>query len=511
VTRTIVDWLARAAAGEPGAFDAAIAQADSCTDWQTILAHLPRGDARAAAVVAATLTSARAERQVCGFRRAAEASADPAAARDALDAAFETFSLPDPGGRPLDSIVQAEGYLETLDDRAAAERCLRRALDAARDTNDASGLAKVAVAWATHVDRTDGIALLREAEQGGARRFTLAIAWRELGLADEGRRVLDATLAKATTFDDAIEVAHASASFDESARLEAALETARRLAATATEWLKIAERAFESEMDRDLIAAALHEAERCATPSERPRIAAGFEFWAKDPVAAARVGPRGVRPDDGAPPASVHVAPWSPSRAPLFDRLRARIGETTLQRIAIADYGSKSNQHLAALRDIVGTGLVPRPLDWAPREVLELRRWAEGESVDHVERAFCAAVLLIETPYDVESNGAILLDSVIDLGGEFLADATRFFAALLDEDDDPSEAILLLILAQAMHDPHDPRLGPLVDSLSVADAVSEDLFTRGLRAALWRDLVDRILVPLIGEPWAARLLEILGR
>ena len=70
--------------------------------------------------------------------------------------------------------------------------------------------------------------------------------------------------------------------------------------------------------------------------------------------------------------------------------------------IAEADHGRGASENERQLRRIAGSGEVPSPLEWHPREVLELTRWDElppsdGDDVfrrRHLLRAFACAALL---------------------------------------------------------------------------------------------------------------------
>ena len=72
-----------------------------------------------------------------------------------------------------------------------------------------------------------------------------------------------------------------------------------------------------------------------------------------------------------------------------------------MRDIARADYGLQEEEHLTALRRIAAGDFLPlRPLLWVPREVLELKRWADIKDSDaalrprHQQRLFAALVLL---------------------------------------------------------------------------------------------------------------------
>jgi hypothetical protein len=101
------------------------------------------------------------------------------------------------------------------------------------------------------------------------------------------------------------------------------------------------------------------------------------------------------------------LAAFPPSNQRLLDVTRRQIDDEMLLEIAMADYGIDAEIHLAALRPIRETGVVPEPLDWHPGEVLELTRYCDPDHPDpppfrpgpagrrgHQIRAFACAVLL---------------------------------------------------------------------------------------------------------------------
>jgi hypothetical protein len=78
------------------------------------------------------------------------------------------------------------------------------------------------------------------------------------------------------------------------------------------------------------------------------------------------------------------------------------LDERDLQGIACADYGNDTEEHLARLVDIVRLRALPSPLQWHPREVLELTRWSgpgqqDSGMVTSLSRqcAFACTVLLV--------------------------------------------------------------------------------------------------------------------
>jgi hypothetical protein len=549
--RTVDDWLKHAgAASDPAevarCLDEAAAEATACHHWRTLLRGLPDlrhvSRERVIDVADRTLQLARAEREVWGFRDVATVRAacldDRAAARAALEAGETTFRKPrtDAIGRAFargyEWVLLGRGYMETLDDGAGMRRCLETGRDMARARASADDLCSIASEWATRVDRTEGIVMLREAEgmmkKGSAEAWTFANAWHALDDATAVRRVLDGALKAATTTQAALLVAKAWASHDERGEVSRALSSAEALATTASEWLEIGELAFDARLEESRLRHAVERAEAlCGDDDLRGRVSSAYAHWLHDEAAAVRVGPRGVRPEA----LRVRVRElggWETCAASLFDWLRARATPQALAHIASADWGANTEKHLAVLQDICETGLVPRTLAWEPHEVLALTRWSSGEGVRHLDRALCC-VLLCMAPGDFDeivTDGIILLESCWALGVEAGHLAELFFAWLCetepstneasDASSDEAIALLLLFVMRAAAAPEDPRLPSLASRIAEHPRCSpSDVAQRiggSMGAALWRDLFDRILAPLrASHSHVARLLDSLGR
>lgn len=560
--RTISDWLTYAASARNAAevercLAEAVAQAACCYDWRTLLGGamgLPLASReRKTEIADRTLQLAEAERDVWGFRDVATMRAtaldDHTGARAALDACATVFQrrrtdvlgqtaelLGDEVlARGYEWVLLGQGFAETLRDTEGLRRCLEAGCEMARAHNSADDLCAVASEWARCVDREEGVALLRDAEllanNGSAQPWTLANAWHALGDTTAVHRVLDAALEASTTTDAALHVASAWASHHERAEILRAHVRAQELATSATDWLAIAESAFDAGLGEGAIRHAVARAETLA-PTDwdaQAGVSRAYAHWLHDDGAAARVGPRGVRPE--ASRARVRTLPgWPTSASGLFDWLRERVTPEILRGIANADYGADAEKHLAALRDICSTGLVPRALPWEPHEVLALSRWASGERVDHLERALCATLLCL-APGSMEelvTNGPILAESCLALGPEASRLAELFFAwrsetedsatASMDADDaDPEQpiALLLLFVVRTASVPTDPCLDPLArmltDHPSYTLGTIAEWIAGSMRASLWHDLLARILVPVAAaHPPVAVVLRGLG-
>lgn len=211
---------------------------------------------------------------------------------------------------------------------------------------------------------------------------------------------------------------------------------------------------------------------------------------------------------------------WSASASALLDWLRARVTRDMLLSISGLDYGCDSAEHHAALVDIWATGLLPPTLQYFPREVVSLGRWSGGRDVDHLQRAWCCAILAIcpdgtGAEHDLVDIAPGLVDSCLALGSDASSRAGQLLAwrcetALsafggddpsdeeVDEAADPSALLALLLLSVAA-DLDNRRTAvltrmlaehPWCDSAGLARMVADSVV-----ADLWDDLIGRILVP----------------
>ncbi len=553
MARTIHDWLALAtAATHPAEVErllasaAGAAGATSFHDWRSMLegvaAQPLASRERLVAAADRTLTLAVADREVWGFRVVAKIRAtqlaDAAGARAALEAGVRVFREPDTGlmgkaaaalGRTAVTpgyvwVLLSAGFVEALDDRQGQRLCLEAGRDSARAAKSADDLCSIASAWASEIDRDEGIALLVETEamarNGSTQPWTLANAWKAVDDAEGVHRVLSGALRDARTCDAALHVVKVWASHDNLDEARTALLRAEGLAASARDWLAIAEVSLDAGFEQNVLRKAIGRAEALAADDEtRGSVSRAYQQWLGDPAAATRVGPRGVPPESLRPHART-LPGWKASASGLFDWLRARITPDELAHIAAADYGADLPKHLAALRDLCDTGVVPRSLPWEPHEVLALTRWSSGETVNHVERALCCTLLTLAGG-DLEelvTNGPILVESCLALGSEACALAESLLAWKyetvapgVDGDGDLAVAILLLVLLRTASDASDPRLPPLIAHLVASETGGlARVLADGMRADLWRDLVTRILVPLArARPDLADLLIVL--
>jgi hypothetical protein len=161
---------------------------------------------------------------------------------------------------------------------------------------------------------------------------------------------------------------------------------------------------------------------------------------------------------------------FHPERLALLRLLSAEIDDSMVNEIAEADYGYAADKHLAPLRKIRDDCEIPAPLEWEPREVLELIRWSEPDDPTwkpggvgrrgHLMRAFCCTALLIagadERNRDwIEGENSTLvqlLDSLSSIGTPFQAAGLSLIAWRLDhiaadEEERPFFLLATLVLA----------------------------------------------------------------
>jgi len=543
--RTVGDWLenARTAtdqADQDRCLDVAAAQATSSFELRSVLRTLVLLEhpdpTRLSTIANRLVAEAITQGEIWGFRDVATARsvqlADPIGARAALEAGFATFA-----GRTTPGYVWgllADGFVETLSDLEGARHCLAAGVDAARMAGDVDGLCSMATTMAGiagMADRKVAADLVAEAEAalGGAVQgaWTVATAWSAVGEQDAAARLLTVAIARCAGTSDAVYVARALHHHAGVAAVGRAIDRGRDLAVNAIDWIAIAEAAFDLQGDEPAVRAALNRAAELAPDAlTRSRVAGALRQWLGDAAAAAQVGSAGVRPDALRLDRG-RLAGWELSANRLFDWLRDRVSPEILDRIAGADYGDDHDKHLAALLDIWTTGLLPLELGWHPGEVLRLGRWAAGERVDHLERAWCCTILwFLPGSHEQEDTAPGLIASCLALGGQAPALAEQMFAWHCSSDQagevDPEEedeganpvALVSLLLLRAAADPGDPRVGQLhrmlVDHPWCGPSILIDMIATSI-TGLWAGLIDDILVPARAEhPAVDQVLRYLG-
>jgi hypothetical protein len=426
--RTAKDWLAEGALAEA---EAAARYADDLTEVAAAWRARGRTDEARRVLDLAIARADGAHWSARGVAKERLALCDRDGAHAALATIEAALRAPRYGAaRARDWAQLADAYRAVLGDEGEVARCLAIAADHVVDADDRAELAAARLELAG--DRDGARAELERAEasafaEGPLRAaWTISNRWRHaMGDPDRARDVLVRAIAAAADPRDAtaFAIAWRSAYRDGDDGVRAALARAEAIAQGAEAWLVVAEAYRDggdtgrvAAWDRAGVARALERAAVCdPDPDQRNRIASGFRRWLGDDARAQQITPA--------------AAPVGAAAQALFDLVRARIEATALRAIASADYGMDYPKHHASLDEIHATGVIPRPLDWYPREVVELTRWSEGDATDHVARTFACVILAIDaaTPGTrqigviadvlgplVESAGAAGLDDALD-------------------------------------------------------------------------------------------------
>ncbi|NTF17324.1 hypothetical protein G6L37_02610 [Agrobacterium rubi] len=135
---------------------------------------------------------------------------------------------------------------------------------------------------------------------------------------------------------------------------------------------------------------------------------------------------------------------------PLMEALTKRLSDDDVETIARADYGIDAERHAAAITAIRRTVEIPSPLDWVPREVLNLTRWSDPQGSQdtvsgHIRRAFASMVILYADSVDglgwggSNTDMAVLTDSVHALGGDLVEAGADFASWLIARETDRDE------------------------------------------------------------------------
>jgi hypothetical protein len=207
---------------------------------------------------------------------------------------------------------------------------------------------------------------------------------------------------------------------------------------------------------------------------------------------------------------------FGPTNEELLHLVFKQVDDSMLREIAEADYGMDADAHLKAL-SAIKTGNVPAPMEWEPKEVLELVRWSEPEDPTwkpgsvgargHWMRLFSCAVL-VRAAAEPENDGYFtgedstiiqLVDSAIKLGAHTSLAALKFLCwrmqyRTLDEWDRPYFAIAILLLSVSLGkcDPQTAQF--LISSASSDEVALSELFGQCQKAQTWNDVTRRILI-----------------
>jgi len=526
VALTVEDWLERARGGTGAGevercLDEAAALARRCYEWCAILAALEElpdvTPQKVAALADRTLECAIDSGELWGFREVATARVDllddMSGARRALQAGIDALRRRDTKG--YEWALLAEAFAETLDDLPGARLCLAEGREVALRQRDADDLASVAGTLGKVGDRSAALAVAAEAEalldDDSHAVWSVANAWHGLEEYAASSRVLATAMERATTAEDACILAQACYSHEDDTGTDRGLARARELAVSAEDWYEIASASKKTRRGHEAVRTALDRAAAAVEDDNTRRsIAAAYHQWLDDSETAARIGPRGVRPET-LRAARRSLPGWDATPAPLFDWLRERVTPEVLDRIAEADYGTDFDDHRAALLDIVTTGLVPRNLPWHPAEVVALTRWSRGEHVYHLDRAWCCTLLCLNAD-ELDDVAPGLVESCLAIGDPVPEYAEQLLAWICetDEDDDwPALGLYALLLLRAAQDPADERVARLISM--ILDIDLDQFYSWAVVIDLWNELGERILVPLRAtRPDVHRLLEAVG-
>jgi hypothetical protein len=498
--RTTADWIAHAEA-DGGDLRGGLAEAERVAERADDLLAVAQAWLRSGEPAEAwrclEAGVERADGEIWPARRLAElalALGDEDRARAILDTIRARLEAPRYGTtQAYQWALLARAHREVVGDEAAVRACLGRAAANAESAKDVADLARAHVELAG--DLTTARAQLERAETraltaGGDEirdLWSIAIVWKEpLGDPVRARRALDLATAAAEDVGTLTSLATAWRSlFDDEARLGAALARAEGLAATAADWLAAAEghrdggRDGGPTWDPDAVRRCLEAAVAADPPptaEERNEIAAGFRRWLGDDGRAAEVAPPPGSFDDA--PRARRLDGFTAGAHALLDALRARITPASLDAIARADYGMSFDKHRAGVAELHDHGRFAPPLDWYPREVLELTRWSRGEDTDHVARAFACAVLALDgaspETRQIGDLADVLAPAIESAWALDLVDEVEallvWVAEVVDDAAPLGWALLGLILSVARRAPDDPRVPDLVAALDAAAA-----------------------------------------
>ncbi len=210
------------------------------------------------------------------------------------------------------------------------------------------------------------------------------------------------------------------------------------------------------------------------------------------------------------------LARLKPSAQPLFDLVFRRVDDSMLREIAEADYGFGVDEHLEALLAIKH-GQIPAPMEWEPKEVLELTRWSEPDEPDgtweptgergHWMRLWACAVLIraaVEPENEFrflgeESTIIQLVASAMRLGPE-AAQATLQFLAwhleyrVVEIEKSPYSAVGALLLCVFLNRCDPETLHYLIAVAKAEDTDISGLFGEGQKSQTWHDITYSLLI-----------------
>lgn len=197
-----------------------------------------------------------------------------------------------------------------------------------------------------------------------------------------------------------------------------------------------------------------------------------------------------------------------PNKESLLELVLQHIDDSMLQHIASADRGEDFDANLASLREIV-RGVIPIPMGWIPREVLQLSCYSEPVNErGHWMRLFSGMTLLraAEPPHHEHFSGQVTaIVSMVKSGraiGEDCSVAVRgFFCWSLRREPreawlDPYLAIAIMILSVRRDDLSQPVTDHLISVVRSAETEVWELFDRRYCSSSkdWKALIRETLV-----------------
>lgn len=200
-----------------------------------------------------------------------------------------------------------------------------------------------------------------------------------------------------------------------------------------------------------------------------------------------------------------------PAFEPLLDLVLQHVDDSMLHEIAAADRGEDFEAHLAALRRIV-RGELPIPMDWIPKEVLELTSYGEpaGDRESWAPLFACMTLLRASQPphdkyfYGEERTILQLAKIAMAIGGDCTLAARRFLCWCLrrqprTESLDPYFAVAILILSVRLNDVSGGMVDYLISVVRSSQTEVWELFDRHHGCAGSRDWKALIRTTLV-EP-----------
>lgn len=190
---------------------------------------------------------------------------------------------------------------------------------------------------------------------------------------------------------------------------------------------------------------------------------------------------------------------------PLVQLALQHVDDRMLQAMAALDYGQDTDAHLAALRGIM-RGVLPIPLEWVPKEVLELTRNTEPKDESgHWQRVFACLNLLRaqEPPHHEhflaeEATILRLTTSALSIGPDCGRAARSFLVWCLQRLPradwlDPYLAIAILLLSVRLENPKDSLVDAVISVVRSSPTEVWELFDgkRCSAAAAWKSLIRK--------------------